>query len=50
LTEWTDQAARNPFVEIGGGKALARPKELLELAEILTGLEAASVKQNTPQM
>ena len=41
FTKWTDQAAKDPFVEMAGGKALARPKDLLELAEVITGLEVA---------
>ena len=39
LTKWTDQASKDPFVEMAGGKALARPKDLLELAEVILGLE-----------
>jgi hypothetical protein len=38
LTRWTDQAAKDPFVEMAGGRALARPRDLLELAELALGL------------
>jgi hypothetical protein len=38
LTRWTDQAAKDPFVELAGGKALARPRDLLELAGLITWL------------
>jgi len=40
LTRWTDQAAKDPFIEMAGGQALARPKDLLELAGLITGLKA----------
>ena len=40
LTRWTDQAPKDPFVEMAVGKALARPKDLLDLIEILAGLNA----------
>jgi len=40
LTRWTDQAAKDPFIEMAGGQALARPKDLLELADLITSLKA----------
>jgi hypothetical protein len=40
LTRWTDQAPKDPFVEIAMGEALARPKDLLDLVEIIAGLKA----------
>jgi len=40
LSKWTDQAAKDPFVELAGSKALARPGDLLELAGLITGLES----------
>jgi hypothetical protein len=49
-TEWTDQAARNPFVELADGNALARPKDLLELSAIVVGLANPGVKENAPRM
>ena len=39
LTKWTDQAAKDPFVEMARGQALARPRDLLELAGLIVGLE-----------
>jgi hypothetical protein len=39
LTKWTDQGAKDPFVEMAGGQALARPRDLLELAGLIVGLE-----------
>jgi hypothetical protein len=39
LTRWTDQAPKDPFVEMAGSQALARPADLLELAEIILELE-----------
>jgi hypothetical protein len=38
LTQWTDQAAKDPFIEMAGGKALAQPRHLLELTDLLLGL------------
>jgi hypothetical protein len=38
LTKWTDQAPMDPFVEMGDGKALARPRDLLELVQIIEGI------------
>ena len=38
LTKWTDQSPKDPFVEMAEGKALARPRELLELAQIIDGI------------
>jgi hypothetical protein len=40
LTKWTDRAVKDPFVEMACGKALSRPKDLLELAELIAGIEA----------
>ena len=40
LTRWTDQAAKDPFIEMAAGQALARPKDLLKLADLITGLKA----------
>jgi len=38
LTKWTDQFPKDPFVEMAGGRALARPQDLLELAQIIGGI------------
>jgi len=48
LTKWTDQAPRDPFVEMAVGQALARPKDLLELVEVINGLEGQTVRPIMP--
>jgi hypothetical protein len=35
---WTDVIATNPFVSVAGGRALFRPDDLVELADLLRRL------------
>ena len=60
--QWTDVVAADPEIVLGGGRALLRLADLLELAELVTrmlqaagrlphgckGNDAARVKQTTP--
>ena len=41
---WTDVVAEDPVVQLAAGRSLFRAVDLLELAQLVKGLRAGSVK------
>ena len=47
---WTDLADTDPFVELSGGRAVARVADLLRLVELIQDLKAKRVNEIKPEV
>jgi len=45
---WTDVIAEDPVVQLAAGRALFRAADLIELVQMLKGLDGRHVKEITP--